>query len=326
MNRNEVVKIFTQKITLKDFHWLSYHFDLYAKGHEHFLAASIVDCCLNVENKLPGFTDKFSDKLASLSNNFKHLPHYEQIIQLLSELLVTNYLCTRFSENAVFILEPTLGKHSKNPELGIKDDGKELYIEVKCREFIAHHNNRASAAIELPTRMDNVREIAADIVQAEETIVLPRDNVVKDFLKSANEKFEVFKQSNPNSITVLIIVWDDFTYEPVSSLLNEATGLLTEKSFYKEGDLPVKFDYINSIVLVKHSHHLVRATRDQVPLDNLTHPLDWGEKKDVLPKAYIPVNSSPEIDEYLCDLFQASHIESLKYFADFRPQEIVFRF
>lgn len=325
MDRSEVAEIICSKILSRNFHWFAYHFETFMQGYEHFLAASIVNCCHNIEPCIPGFSDEFSNRLASLSDKEKYLPHYEQIIQLLAELFVINHACMAFPENAEFILEPKSRNSNKNPELGIKAGSKEIYVEVKCREFIAHHNNRANASLELPTRMSSVREIAQNIIQPGESIVYPRDNAVKDFLISANEKFEGFKNDNPSSITVLVIVWDDFTYEAVSSLLNKATGLITNNSFYREDGKAIKFEYIDAIILVKHSHQLIRATRDQLPIDGLSHPLDWGNKQIGLPKAFIPVNSSNGVDEYLCEIFQAYHIEGLSMFADFNPQDIVFR-
>jgi len=325
MERSEVAEMISSKVLSRDFHWFAYHFETFMLGYEHFLAASIVNCCHNIEPCMSGFSNEFSDRLASLSDKEKYLPHYEQIIQLLAELFVINHVCMVFPENSKFIAEPKSKSSNKNPELGIKTGDKEIYVEVKCREFITHHNNRGNARLELPTRMSGVREIAQGLIQPDESIVYPRDNVVKDFLISANEKFKGFKNENPNSITVLVIVWDDFTYEAVSSLLNKATGLITNNSFYRKDNEAVKFEYIDAIILVKHSHQLVRATRDELPMDGLSHLLDWGNKQTGLPKAFIPINSSAGLDEYLCEIFQAYHIEGLNMFSDFHSQDIVFR-
>jgi hypothetical protein len=55
-------------------------------------------------------------------------------------------------------------------------------------------------------------------------MTLPRDNPVKDFLVSADAKFEHFKETDANFIGVLVIIWDDFIYEPISSLISESAG------------------------------------------------------------------------------------------------------
>ena len=122
-----------------------------------------------------------------------------------------------------------------------------------------------------------------------------------------------------------MIAWDDFAYEPISSLLNHASGLLTERSFFKENDSAVQFSNIDGILILRVSHQLVRATRDELPVDGLRHPLDWGRKNVVLPKAFIPVSELTKgTEEYLCGLLEAHHIKDLQHVADYRPQELVF--
>lgn len=327
MDRDDIVRLFFKKVLSKDFHWLSYHFAYYTKGYEHPLAASIVDCCLNVENRISGFSEKFSDKLASLANSYKSLPHYEQIIQLLAELLVFNHLCNVFSQDAKFTHEPVVVKNGKNPEIGIKTEDRELYVEVKCCAYIDYSNKRSRAAIQLPSRIYGFPEVAKDLIKDGETIVYPRDNTIKDFLISADGKFKDFKIINPKALTVLVIVCDDFPNEAISSLLNVSTGLLTDNSYYKNDQgSPIKFNYIDAIILIRHSHHIVSATRDEPLSENLSHPLEWANIQDVLPKAYIPINTSRNIDKYLCELFKSCHIDDLSQIAaDYRPQDIIFR-
>ncbi len=326
VDRNTLVEKFVDKILSQEFHWLSYHFGLYLQGLEHFLCASIINCCSKVEKAIPGYSEDFSSRLSSLSNKEKYLPHYEQIIQLLAELYVINHMVSIDFPSSQYIHEPTTGESKKNPELGIILPDKNIYIEVKCREFISHHNKRSESSIEIPYRRDGVKEIAESMIEVGESIVYPRDNTIKDFLISADEKFASFKKEDSDSITVIVIVWDDFIYEPISSLLNEFSGLLTEQSFYTKDGIPIKFKNIDSILLVRQIHHIVRATRDEIPLDCLLHPLDWGIKGNVMPKAYIPVNSSPSIDDYLCEILQAHKINDLQQvFVDYMPQDLILR-
>jgi hypothetical protein len=324
MTRQEVVDTLLDKILEADWHYLSYHFSPYKEGYEHFLGASIVDSCTRIEAVIPGYTEEFATKLSSFSNREKYQPHYEQIIQLLAELYVINHLATIKFPSASFLHEPTSSDSNKNPEVGIILNDKEIYVEVKCREYIPHHNNRGDASIEVPARMDGIKEVAELMLKDGEHIGYPRDNTIMDFLISANEKFSGFKKDSSKSITVLVIVWDDVIYEPISSLLNRSSGLLTDNSFYKNGGEVVKFENVDAILLVRQSHHIVRATRDQFPVDGLNHPLDWGAKNMVLPKAYIPVNTTHEVDEYLCQILEAHNISELTHVAEYRPQELVF--
>lgn len=325
MSRNEVIQMFIDNVMSGEWHWLGYHFSPYKDGYEHFLIASIIDSCIEIERAIPGFSKEFAEKLASYSGREKYLPHYEQIIQLLSELYVIKHLVSIPFDKPEFEIEPTIGDSEKNPEIGIRLPNKEIFVEVKCREYIDHHNNRGNAAIEIPSRQDGVLELARNTKKDSESLVLPRDNVIKDFLISADEKFASFKANNPNAITVLVIIWDDFIYEPISALLNDGSGLLTDNSFYKDGDGSHKFNNVDAVLVVRQSHQIVRATRDELPVDGLENPLDWGAIGQVLPKALISINPSEELSGYLCDILQAQDINELQNAADYRPQQFVLR-
>ena len=137
-------------------------------------------------------------------------------------------------------------------------------------------------------------------------ITLPRDNPVKDFLISANEKFDVFKAEHELFQGVLAIVWDDHIYEPISSLLNEASGLFTERSFAKdENGNVLHFPNVDAVVLIRHLHQLVRAAGDRPLPDSLKHAMDYGRDGEFPPKAYIPNPHGAGVSEKVQEAFQA---------------------
>ena len=66
-------------------------------------------------------------------------------------------------------------------------------------------------------------EMVEQVKREGEATTLPRDDPVKDFLVSANAKFEHFKKADaPNFVGVLVIVWDDFIWQdqPISPLIS----------------------------------------------------------------------------------------------------------
>lgn len=313
----------TEKILACEWHWLKYHF-LSNKGScAHPLCQSISNSCDICEQHMPGFAEEFSKRLSSYRDREKYLPHYEQIIQLLSELLVISHLASLSLDGFRYVHEPTAEGSDKNPELGMYSNIHEMFVEVKCREYINHHNKRSDKEIQLPARMeifknDNKHSSIKD------NVLLPKDNPIKDYLISADEKFKNFKKLNPDSICVLVIVWDDFIYEPITSLINQHSGLLTENSFFKKEDgSPVIFNNIDAIVIVRHSHHIVRATRDEPLTDEIRHPLDWAYKMNLLPKALIPISEKDEDIKFLIKLFDAIPIAELQHIAEYRPQEYI---
>lgn len=109
MTKIEIKELFQRRIMSKKFHWFQYHFG----QDNHVLAEAIISCCEKIEKRINGFTDNFSNRMASLSDKDRHIPHYEQLIQLLSEILVINHLFNVFPHDAQFILEPTIKKMVK---------------------------------------------------------------------------------------------------------------------------------------------------------------------------------------------------------------------
>ena len=209
----------TEKILATKWHWLKYHFPVDDGGRTHPLSRSIADSCEICEQHMPRYVEEFANRLSSYKDREKYLPHFEQIIQLLSELFVISHLASLSLEGFRYIHEPKVEGSNKNPELGMYSDTRKLFVEVKCGKYIEHHNNRSDATIQLPSRMEGIREVGESLLNSGETLVLPRDNPIKDFLISANDKFDSFKKCNADSICVLVIVWNDFIFEPISVIL-----------------------------------------------------------------------------------------------------------
>jgi hypothetical protein len=110
----------------------------------------------------------------------------------------------------------------------------------------------------------------------------------KDFLASADAKFEPFKAQGPCQ-SVLVIVWDDFIYEPITSLTSApAKGLLTPQSFAKSADnVPLTFPHIDAVIVIRHLTYFIKAAREQ-PLVERSHAFDFGDDT-ALSNVLIPV-------------------------------------
>src|SRR5205814_274978 len=88
-----ILHLLASKI-FKQWHWFHYHFAFYLKGQRHPFAEAIIDACLACERAIPGFAAKMIDELASIGGAEKYLPHYDQLLQRLAELLVIRQLVT----------------------------------------------------------------------------------------------------------------------------------------------------------------------------------------------------------------------------------------
>jgi len=275
MDRSELTRYIEQSNITNSWHWYRYHFNMLKFGIEHPFAKSILDALLNINDVMDGYAFRAIDTMASLHGIEKHPPHYDQLTQFLAEIFVINHLAIEFP-NAKFSDEPTIGESKKNPEVTIETDSFTLGVEVKSPKLREHEEKRNSNPIQIPGRMG----IAADLIEnagGADNVTLPRDNPVKDFLISADGKFAEFKKHVTPFYSVLVIVWDDFIYEPITSLVAEHSGLLTDNSFAKDEDgNPLQFNNINAVITIRQLHQFRRAAGNQPVIDGMEHALDYG--------------------------------------------------
>jgi hypothetical protein len=257
---------------------------------------------VDLENIIPGSGKDYLDKLAAINGKPHETQHYDQLMQLLAELMVVHKTATfDWNDNPKFEYEPTKGSSGKNPEITVTTDSLEIGVEVKAPEFSKKHNERAEKSQQLPAR-----SIILGTIKKEDTM-LPRDNPVKDFLISANEKFEEFKKANPDFYSVLVIVWDDFIYEPISALTSPQSGLFTENSFAKDKqDKRMTFPNVDCVIITRQLLPIKQGTRDELLAYYSQHPLDYGRAGEFPFKVYIlnPESKLP-IPEQVIDCFQA---------------------
>lgn len=324
MDINEIRKQLYLDINQTEWHFFKYHFSSYIPQlGETPLAQSIIESCYSCEKHMKGYANNFIKKLCSFSNKEKYTPHYDQILQHLAELLVVAHISERLDESWNLIEEPKIGTSRKNPEIQIEKNGFKILVEVKSPEFTKYQQIRYDADVQIAGRYPFGFSVASALSSNEGNKALPRDNSVKDFLISANEKFSSFKAVDKKYLSILVIAWDDFIYEPITALINTTSGLLTENSYYKDkNDKPIKFENIDYIVVLRNMTQIANATRNIQVTDGLKHPLDYGLIGQTLPKALIEVNKHTQ-GKFVQQLFQCERIENLQMTADYIPQEVI---
>lgn len=276
MNKQDIIDLIKKSDIYNKWHFFKYHFNFYDLGREHPLAKSIVEMMVELENIIPKSGIDYINKIASINNKPKETKHYDQLMQVLAELMVVHKAATfHWGDDAKFVYEPTSGISKKNPELTISTDSLAIGLEVKAPELVKKDNERATKPQQLPSRSELIK-----IIEKEKTM-LPRDNPVKDFLISADKKFEEFKKANSKFCSVLVIVWDDFIYEPISALISPQAGLFTEESFAKdENENILKFPNLDCVIITRNLLPISKGTRDEPLPDNSRHPLDYGRDKE----------------------------------------------
>lgn len=306
MNRDEIILSFLKSDMFRKWHWFSYHFAFYCRGLEHPFAKSIVDALVNIDQAVPGFAFAMSGKISSVSGREKHQPHYEQLIQICAELYVMNRVISFFEGQKFDVThEPTTKGSAKNPEFIIRYNDTIFGVEVKAPSLINHmnirYNNPAQVSTRVPGFLDKIKESYGG-----SNVTLPRDNPMKDFLLSANEKFKGFKLENPEFISLLVVIWDDFIYEPISALVGEPAGLFLPASFAKdENGEPLSFDNLDAVILDRHLINIIKATRDEPLHDKKLHAMDYGKMDEFPYKVIIPSPCSRiEVPEVINRCFQ----------------------
>jgi hypothetical protein len=198
----------------EDWHWFRYHFEKKLRGDPEPFAEAIVEACLDCESAMPGYASRTLRVLGSISGREKDERDYDQLLQLLAEVLIVRQLVTSSWGHAArfeFDASPADGK--TNVELTIQTARRTIGIEVKAPALLQHQRVRRTRKVQAVSRGVPLGQVHALAGEPSE-LTLPRDNPVKDFLMSAESKFAEFKREQPGFVGALVIVWDDFIYEP----------------------------------------------------------------------------------------------------------------
>lgn len=319
MKKDAIIERVLKSDLNNKWHWFSYHFKFFKNGFEHPFAKSIVDCIYNISQINEDAAIDLIDKLTSISGKEKDIDHYEQLMQVLAEILIINQAFTyNWTDLLGFEYEPRTDLSNKNPEINIKTKFRTIGIEVKSPSILKYQAERQSRGVQLTSR-----NLFRDVLDKNKT-TLPRDNPVKDFLISANSKFKSFKEKIPNYISVLYIVWDDFINEPISALLAKPHGLFEIDSFAKDKNGKImKFEYVDFIMISRHRFQFQQMAGEAIFPDEIEHPLDYG-KKEIFPFKVIIKNPYSTANDFkeLNDCFQVYEPSSLMG-AEYNPGDII---
>jgi hypothetical protein len=144
-------------------------------------------------------------------------------------------------------------------------------------------------------------------------------------LARADAKFAFFKAQG-SCQSVLVIVWDDYIYEPITSLTSVvAKGLLTPQSYATSADgAPMSFANVDSVIVVRHLSYFIKAAREEALLER-AHAFDFGDEA-ALPNVLIPVPGGAPIADFIIAGLRAIRFDDplLRAAADYNPSELIF--
>ncbi|MEC2054221.1 hypothetical protein I6J18_00265 (plasmid) [Peribacillus psychrosaccharolyticus] len=261
MNKSEIINYLKSKIP--DYsveanvnkHILQYSVHVHpfiTRGALHPFIKNLVNVLDKIEQALPdkNYAKTTIDRIASYNKD-----NFEQVIQTFSEITMLKRLVTVATPPATITFDPTAKKGGKNPEY--RGLVKDIYfaIEVKTASLFNFTNARQTG-LQITSRF---KDEERDILNKGGKIVNSKALKVKDYLESADEKFEQYRQKEEykDDFRLLCIFWDDYINEPLSALANPESGLLTENTFYKDS----RFENVDGVIVIRHLHQFFRMLR-----------------------------------------------------------------
>lgn len=306
-------------ISSTGWHWFAYHFNV---GPTPF-GKGIIEACAEIDNRAAGIGTALLRELTLIGGRDRDEAQYEQLLQKLGEILVIRQvLSCPWPTGTTFCHEPAAIPGGPRPELLVTYDEGRLVVEVKTPALLAHIRNRASNDTQLAYRGGVSLEVAKGLGTS--PVTLPRDNPVLDFLKDGERKFAAFR-SDQSTASLLVIIWDDFIYEPISTLVNPGSGLLTERSYARGVDgTPQKYPNIDAIAVLRHLNYFISGSREE-PLGDRTSAMDFGGE-NALPNVLFASSGARQVPEFVLNslrVFPNDHPE-LRRWAEYNTQDIVF--
>lgn len=299
-------------------HWLGY---LYKLPWPNANMLKFANLCVRAERRLPGLGVHYINELSYLGGPECDEPRYEQILQLFAEVFVINrILMMPWGDTAQFFLEPP-GANRLCPDFRVVDIDGAYNFEVKSPSLLSHQRLRAAARDQLPVRI--TKEFKAYVQSVNPDALLPRDNPVKEFLDSADQKFSGF--SRGRGANILVIVWDDFIYEPIGSLVSDFSGLLTGNSFYRLDGEAVIFENIDAVVCARQMHVFQEAFAERPLPDDRTDMFDLS-RNPFTPNVFIPTSWGDACPQFVLESFGAllHDDERLQTISEYRIPEYIF--
>lgn len=299
-------------------HWLGY---LYSSPHVNINLWKFANLCARAERKVPGLGLHYIKELGYLGGPERNERRYEQMLQLFAEVFaIDKILGMTWSSSAQFFFEPR-GENGLRPEVRVVDGEDAYNFEVKAPSLLSHQRLRARASVQLPVRI--TQEFTTSVQLNNPDVLLPRDNPVKDFLVSADKKFAGF--SRDTGANILIIVWDDFIYEPIGSLLSEFSGLLTSNSFHTSGGAPVIYENIDAVICARQMNVFQEALAERSLPDDRLDMFSLSRNPST-PNVFIPTPWGNACPTFISEGFGAlmHDDERLQAIAEYRIPEYIF--
>ncbi|EZP68024.1 hypothetical protein BV97_05665 [Novosphingobium resinovorum] len=298
--------------------WLSVHL---APDAVTPFGARLLAALAAIDARLSGAGSRFVEELADIryvttqDDPAAWRAGFEQLVQKLGEILVARTLFeANWPDGTRFALEPTNPITGAKPEILIDTPAHQWLFEVKCPAFIDYQARRDANGRQLP-----VRSPIGDVPGMRLGTTLPRDNVLKDFLESAERKFRDF--SNKPRTGLLVVLWDGHIFEATSALSHAEAGLLTDKSWHRRDGARVAFESVEGVIILNHLEVIKVAAQEKwrARQDDPLRIESTGQP----PNVWCPNLGRDGLDPDLAQLFNAHPLDEVRVTADYAPNDFV---
>jgi hypothetical protein len=303
---------------LERWHWFNYH----AQQRTPFMV-SVALACTRLARISADAPRRMLRELAAIGGRDRNRDDYNQLIQKLSEILVMQEICgIAWPDQTSVEIESSAPGSPRQVDCVVRLlDGHVFGFEVKAPAYLDHRDLRGQGGMQFPVRGPSG---SLDLVRrADENVILPRDNTIRDFLRSANQKFAAFKAAGAFT-GILVIVWDDFIYEAISPLVHERMGLLTSNSYSRDGEGPELYSNVDAVILLRHLTYFEVAAAEGALPDQREHGMHLGGE-GALPNVVVPIPGGRQVPDFITAAFNAVSYddEVLSTVADYRANDLV---
>lgn len=250
-------------------HFLTYHF-----VNSTLFGVQFIDFVCLLDRLVPDTGIYIIKKIGEIRG--AHISKYEQIIQMLCEVVIAKKFIEAFPPGSGFTFEwePT-DKTKKNPEFMVKCDTWRVLVEVKCPSLFDYEEKNRMARAQVVGRTPFMKDVLENLY-GKQHVALPLDNKMKDFLVSAEAKFSSFNSINVPTYNLLFVCWSERMFEAITPVTGLGSGLFTERSFYQKNGDTVIFPSIGGVIITSHQH-LLGLLLKEIELPPGVNGFDYGD-------------------------------------------------
>lgn len=308
----ELLDALSAGVMSRDWHWYAWHAEHYQNGNVTAFFGELMLALTFIEGFLPGSAEQYVQRIISIGGRNRNQADYDQLCQVLAEIDVLQRTGVHsWPDGTTYEFEPSVTAGGANPEAVFRAPEYTLGIEVKAPRIREWRN-----AMGLGWQAVS-RAIPRETLDYS---TLPRDNAIKDAVISSDTKYRALRAKEPHILGVMVLVWDYLMNEPISALVNPASGLFTPNTFDVEKRT---FPDLDAVLIVPHLGQLIEGpgNRNFVDARGTFH---WP-KFPVIPYVINPNSSRRDrVGEVLHAIFNAEDQRGLRYIgAEYGESDVV---